>query len=340
MSTTSSAMIAMLNTARVQNNRYFTIIVFIIGVIGNCLNVLVLSQPILSQVPTTRYFLAASGASLASLTSGLVARIMSGWAADPASYNTSLCKFQVFVNKVGQTSCSYFLLAATMDRWFLSNQNRKYRQLSSMKNSTRIIIFILLIVGSYHSLHSICYEAFQTAPPLKCYAGSIVCRYFENISYTFTTILIPQCLMLVFGWKTISNIRQSRRRIKDNNSTKNSIFNTTNANHLARVRSQPTTASTKAKCLTRMLIIQVFTYILLTLPAAGEALYMTITIDSKGSELTDLQLAIDRFMFAFTTVLSYMSISLPFYLYTLMGSVFRQTLWKLLTSQKLCSIQQ
>ena len=329
-------MIAILNTARIQNNRYFTIAIFIVGVVGNCLNVLVLSQPLLNQVPTTRYFLAASGASIAALISGLLARIMSGWAADPASFNTSLCKFQAFVNKLGQTSCSYFLLAATVDRWLQSNPDGKYRQMSSINNSTRTITTILIVFGAYHSVHAICYEAFQTNPPIKCYGGSTACRYFENISYTFTTITIPQCLMLFLGWKTIQNIRQSRRRIRNNQQvTQNSVFVTNTSHGLDAARSRQMANVGKTKSLTRMLIAQVFIYILLTLPAAGQALYMTITIDSKGNKSTDLQLAIDRFCFAFATVLSYLPISLPFYLYTLTGSVFRQTLIKLLTFKKI-----
>ena len=89
----------------------------------------------------------------------------------------------------------------------------------------------------------------------------------------------------------------------------------------------------RLRSLTRMLIIQVLAYILLTLPAAAEALYLTMTLEKKGSEDTDLQLAIDRFIFAFTTVLSYIAISLPFYLYTITGSVFRQTFMKILTTK-------
>ena len=332
MSSVNNTMIATLNTARVQNNRYFTITIFIIGVIGSCLNVLVLSQPALNQAPTTRYFMAASGASLASLTSGLLARVMSGWAADPASHNTALCKFQAFVNKLGQTSCSYFILVASIDRWLQSSQNTRYRQMSSIKNSTRVIIMILIMFAIYHSIHVICYEAFLTSPPVKCYAGSTACRYFENLSYAFITIIIPHCFMLLIGWKTISNIRQSRRCIHTN-INHNSVYNTNTSHSTEGVRTNRMVHRRKLRSLTRMLIIQVVAYIALTLPAAAEALYLTMTLEKKGSKDTDLQLAIDRFIFAFTTVLSYMAISLPFYLYTITGPIFRQTFMKILTTR-------
>ncbi|CAF3390417.1 unnamed protein product [Rotaria sp. Silwood2] len=337
MSSENAALIAVFNIARAHNNRYFTVVIFIIGVLGNCLNVLVLSQPVLNQVPTARYFLAASGASLASLTSGLLARIMSGWTADPASYNRSLCKFQAYTNKLGQTCCSYFILAAAIDRWFQSCQNIRYRQMSSIKNSTRAITIILIVFGIYHSIHAICYEAFQTIPPIKCYAGSKTCRYFENISYALITVIIPHCSILFAGWKTIESIRYSRRRVNVS-VFHNSVFTTNIAPSITRCMRNQITDQAKMRSLTRMLIVQVCTYIILTLPAAGEALYMTITLEKKGSVDTDLQLAIDRFLFAFTAVLSYMAISLPFFLYTLTGSTFRKILIKIVTKKRCCSV--
>jgi ABC-type molybdate transport system permease subunit len=83
-------------------------------------------------------------------------------------------------------------------------------------------------------------------------------------------------------------------------------------------------------------MIQVFTYIVLTLPAVGEALYLTVTLDENGSIESDLKYAVDRFFFAFTGVLSYLSISLPFYLYTLTGRTFRQAIVKIITKMKCC----
>jgi uncharacterized membrane protein YidH (DUF202 family) len=145
MSSQNADLIAGFDTARRQTNLYLTIAIFIIGVIGNLFNVIVFSHPTLNRIPTTRYFLAASGASLASLTSVLLARIFSGWGADPASRNTSLCKFQAYTNKLGQICCSYFILAAAIDRWLQSSRNVHHRQMSSIKNSTRIITLILMV---------------------------------------------------------------------------------------------------------------------------------------------------------------------------------------------------
>lgn len=78
MSSSQSILTAAFDTIRVQNNRYLTSAIFVIGVVGNLLNVIVLSHPTLNQVSTTHYFLAASGAGLAYLSSGLLGRVFAG----------------------------------------------------------------------------------------------------------------------------------------------------------------------------------------------------------------------------------------------------------------------
>jgi len=329
MSSQNTHLIAGFDTARRQTNRYLTTAMFIIGVIGNVFNVIVFSHPTFNRIPTTRYLLAASGTSLASLTSGLLGRIVSGWGSDPASRNNSLCKFQAYTNKLGQTSCSYFILAAAIDRWLQSSRNVHHRQLSSIKNSTRTITLILLVFGIYHCIHAICDEAFLAIPPIKCYAGSIICRYFENISYALVTILIPQLMMLFFGWKNIQNLRQSQRCIGVN-----VIYNFSVSHGIAKGGMNRNVNQAKIRSMTRMLIMQVLAYILFTLPAAGEALYMTVTLPINPNQETDLKLVIDRFFFAFTAMMSYMSISLSFYLYILTGSTFRQTFIKIIRKPK------
>lgn len=98
---------------------------------------------------------------------------------------------------------------------------------------------------------------------------------------------------------------------------------------LLQVQQNQKVGQTKMCSITRMLIIQVLAYILLTLPAAIDAFYTTLTLENQNINDTDLQLSIERFFFAFTTVLSYMGVSLPFYIYILTGPTFRQALMKI-----------
>ncbi|CAF4138465.1 unnamed protein product, partial [Adineta steineri] len=74
-----------LNNISNDLNRYFGIFVFLFGLIGNILNILVLSQRPLRSNPCALLFLASSVSNLIAIVSGLFTRILSGWNLDPTS---------------------------------------------------------------------------------------------------------------------------------------------------------------------------------------------------------------------------------------------------------------
>jgi hypothetical protein len=65
-------------------DQYFASFIFIFGVVGNCLNILVLSQLNLRSNLCAWLFLMSSIADLISILFGLVTRIMARWPTDPA----------------------------------------------------------------------------------------------------------------------------------------------------------------------------------------------------------------------------------------------------------------
>ncbi|CAF3286645.1 unnamed protein product [Rotaria socialis] len=81
MSSDASAIQLWLN-ATTQLNRYFSIFIFIFGVICNILNVLVLSQRNLRANPCAFLFLLSFMASLVAIFSGLFTRTTAGWVID------------------------------------------------------------------------------------------------------------------------------------------------------------------------------------------------------------------------------------------------------------------
>jgi len=307
----------------VQINRYFSLIVFIFAVIGSCLNTLVFGHRALRSSPCSRFFLASSAAAIPSLLSGLIGRIVAGWAADPASRSIWLCKFRTLVNETSQCAAIWLIALASIDRWLVSSPNVTHRQMSSVRNATRSIVLTLLLSGLSHIPHTICYEPFQLPPiPLHCYGATSACRLFDDLFYASIVVLLPCSLMLVFGCMTIKNIHQSRRATRPNN-IQMSIGNQQTKNL---PNAQLKTKMKNERNLTKMLLIQVFILILFTLPQACNSLYATITY---GRDKSVLQKAFDQFFYNLTLLLSYMAVGLPFYMYTLTGSVFRSTLMQL-----------
>jgi hypothetical protein len=97
-----SAIVAWDN-ATTQLNRYFSIFIFLFGIIGNLLNMLVLSQRTLRSNPCASLFLVSSMASLVAILSGLVTRITSGWVVDLTNTITWLCELRTFIVSVSRT---------------------------------------------------------------------------------------------------------------------------------------------------------------------------------------------------------------------------------------------
>jgi hypothetical protein len=58
-----------------------------------------------------------------------------------------------------------------------------------------------------------CYEANLINAPMQCYNKSPECRLISDLSFALISILFPLLLMILFGLKTISNVRQTLRRI-------------------------------------------------------------------------------------------------------------------------------
>ena len=313
----------------VQSNRYFSIIVMLFGVIGCCLNIVVFVQRALRTSPCTRFFLTSSIAGMVSLLSGLMGRLVAGWGVDPAGRHTWLCKFRTLVNASSRCAAIWLIVLAAIDRWLCSCSNVGRRQMSSMKNANRSIALIVFLAMLGHIAQTVCYEPFQLAPmPQRCYGSTPACRVFDDLFYAFVTVLIPCCLMLIFGAMTIKNIQYSRR----------AIIPTGIPMIMMQQRSIPPNqrvkiATKNERNLTKMLFVQVFFVALLTLLNAGQSLYATYTYGTRKSQL---QTNRDQFLYNLALLLSYSAIGIPFYVYTLTGSVFRSTLIQLFKEKFQC----
>ena len=157
-----------------------------------------------------------------------------------------------------------------------------------------------------------CFDANLIGTPMQCYTSSHTCQLYNDICLAFMTITVPSVLMLIFGFLTIVNIRRSRRFVMPNASGTAALDG----------KSRKT-----ENMLTRMLLTQVFLVILLNLPHAIYIFYLTITWSRAN---TPVQRSIDGFIFNVLLLLPFACSCLSFFLYTLSGGLFRQTLAELL----------
>ncbi len=318
-------LIETLDHISIQFNRYFSIFIFLFGTIGNLLNCFVLSRPSLRSNPCAFLFLTSSIANIISITFGLSTRILSGWNMDITDSNSYVCKFRAFVMFVSRTIAFWLIAYATVDRWHSSCYEYHRRKLSSLKHvqrRTRIIIILSILL---YSQTIYCYESNLIFAPLQCYGKTIECRLLTDLTYALITILCPLLIMSIFGFLTIVNIRQrysaksSQGILTDLNENAITIFKSINA---------PRERWKKIdRYLRHVLFIQIIFLTILTIPQVIEKFYTTLTINKNKSLL---HITIDKFIYNFVLLLTYLASGIPFYIYTLSGgSVFRTTLLNL-----------
>ncbi|CAF1365833.1 unnamed protein product [Adineta steineri] len=317
MSSTDIQRIELLIRISNQISRYFSIFIFFGGTIGNIFNIIILSDRSIRKLPSVFLFLIASIASLIAIHLGLITRMLSGWASDPTYTIGWLCKLRTFLVFVSRAVVFWLFVLATIDRLLLSSSENRQRRLSTMKNAQRGALFVIIMSIIIYAQLFYCYEANLTNAPFQCYAKSSSCQLLTDMTFASFTTIVPLLLMLIFGLMTISNIRESHRRL-----CQTSIETMTH-------RLSP--SQQRSKKMERHLLFMVFTQVLvlaiLTLPQAIQRLYAAFI----GPYNSQLQATKDMFVYNIVLLLTYLASAMPFYIYTLTGgTLFRKPLLNLM----------
>ena len=298
-----------LNNISTQINRFIPIVLLLFGLTGNALSCLVFLQRALRTNPCTWYFLAASLSNMAFLTT-VLPTMLGAWNEDWNLMNSvgGFCKLTVFVLLISRSLSLWLIVLATIDRYLASSSDARRRQMRSSKQAARWIIITCVVSVAVWAESIYCFDTNLFNTPIPCYTRSVECRFYNDITLALFTIIFPSVTMLVFGLLTINNIHQSKRLIQPSNTAKN----------ISQRRSRKL-----ERHLTRMLLLQVLLIVAFNLPNAGHVLYLNITF---YQEKTSLQRVTDGFTFNSLLLLPFISCCISFYVHTLSGSVFRQTL--------------
>ena len=319
----------MLSIQTTQINLYLSALIFFFGVIGNLLNIFVLTHRSIRSNSCIFLFLISSIANLISIVSGLISRILSTWQLDFTEIYDVPCKLRAFITFTSRSTALWLIMLATMDRWMISSSEIHRRKLSSLKTAQKGSILITIISISFYLHMLYCYQANLSKTPLKCYGKTSMCRLTTDLTYACFTIILPIVLMTGFGVQTIFNVREAQTAIK--------ISEISSEKSATR---EPLTVSQQKQqrwrklenYLRRMLFIQVILLIVLTLPQAIHKIFYSITSNENKSALA---YDFDRFLYQFELLLPFIQSGLPFYINTLAGGkIFRKTLYKLMRCPK------
>lgn len=300
-------------------NQYGSIVIFLFGVIGNLLNVIVLRKKELRQNPCAWLFLVASIVNILAIVSGLTTRMLSGWAVDPTATISWLCKLRTYVMVITRVIAPWLLVLAMFDRWLVSSSKVHFRRRSTLKNAQRGALVIILIPSLLFCHLFYCYEANLTNTPLRCYYRNYNCLLATDIMSFAMVMIIPTTINATFSLMTIRNIRRSHRRIgmrnaaASTNSSHEIIVQTSAAQNCVVIPTKRAKRRTD-RDLMRMLLVQVLLLIIFTLPLVLEKIYSTIRPKKLPLEAT-----IDSFVYNIALLSSYLTNGMPFYIYTVFG---------------------
>ncbi|CAF1016352.1 unnamed protein product [Rotaria sp. Silwood1] len=256
--------------------------------------------------------------------------MIGGWTTNPTNYIGLVCKLRAFLVFSTRTIAPWLIVLATVDRWLLSSVEAHRRQRSTLKNAQRWTMIIVIFSILLYAQQLYCYEANLMDTPLQCYGKTVACRFITDLSFASITIILPLVLMILFGILTISNVRQSQRRIQG-----------LKLHNMQPTRNKPTGSNngspeTKSKrrtnhSLLRMLLVQVVLLAIFTAPLSLDKFFSTFS----GDNGSPMEKAINNFVYDLAILSYFISNGIPFYIYTLCGgTVFRKALYDFFTLMK------
>jgi hypothetical protein len=146
---------------------------------------------------------------------------------------------------------------------------------------------------------------FGTITP-QCNSQKGIYRTFLGFWHLVLSSLCPSFLMLLFGFLTLKNVRQRRQLVQ--RAGENRAIRRTDIQLL------------------RMLAAQVVVIIIATLPFCVNQLYISFTSSFTKSTL---RIAQDNLAGQITAIVTFFAHSSSFYLYTLVGTIFRKEVVKI-----------
>jgi hypothetical protein len=300
----NSSIVLTINSFAFQMNRYMSIFIILFGSIGNILNLFIFHRPKHRTNPCAIYFFYASVAGLIALYAGLISRIFAGFSSDLSATTQGLCQIRAFIVWVSTTASSWFLTYATVDRYCISCRAVNRRNLSNLRFTHRLMVITSVGASLVFAETFYCYVPNLRNSPMTCYGRNMPCRLYNEICSALFFVFIPSTIMLIFGYATVQNVRKLLLAITP------TVITQGTARIIKKTDRQ----------LIQMLIVQIILSTIFNIPLAVHRLYLTLTLNAIKSPLRS---SIENLCFQFFYLISFMTFGMPFYVYTLTGTVFK-----------------
>lgn len=293
-------MSASLATLATTLSRIILPIIIGIGLVGNALNIIILTRSSLLKHACSNYFLALGFNNLFYCAFLVLSLLGSGYQIYPQYNSLYLCKFLYTIQALLPFISAYLTVLASFDRFCASSTNGHLRNWSH-PNVARRAIFIMILFWCLFHINTLVLCDLRFDDYLGC--GIRTKAVFNQIYVILETILftiVAPCSMTLFGTLTIFNTKRVR------------LLPTVKASYRRTERQ-----------LIRMLLLQVATYVVLNMPLCVTYLMIQLPIGYSPSPSFIFVLSIASFPFAF-------SYATPIFLFILSARVYREVFLQLI----------
>ena len=292
-------------------NRSVLVVYFVFGFVGNLLNIILFTRPILLRSSTSIYLLSASIGNMFVIVLVLPLRFLAdGFHLDPTDFSTVSCRLISYIYHICLALPPLFNVLACADRWAASSLQATRRQFANVQRAKRLVpwtIFFSSLIYSY-ILFTFIREA--TPPPPFCSVDKKHALFVLSFYLIIYTIL-PPASMIFFSISIILNVyRKDNRR----NTTQRVAFN---QNGLIQDRRHRGLSPMQL-----MLVCQAVIECFFTLPFIVIN-FVSMMVDNDQEFLN---------LYAFIRLLIFFNYVSSFYVYTLSSNLYRTQLRQLFLS--------
>lgn len=189
-------------------NYYGPILVLAFGIFGCICNFITFTAVQLRKNSCAFYFLVSTIFDLLSITFGVTTRFANDhFGSTLLNTDRAYCKLRAYLVSAIPLVSMYLVLLSSIDRFMSSSMSVRFRSFSKMKVAYRatIIAIVISFLSCSHILFS-----YDLRPICATMPGGYA--IFDGMFVVFWLGVIPHGSMLVFGFLTLMNTRQTRRR--------------------------------------------------------------------------------------------------------------------------------
>ena len=298
----------MLLDVAAQLAKVVLLIFIILGTIGNILNLVIFTRPVLLRSPCTLYLIAASIDNILVIYTSLLTRMLaSGFNYDITILSDFLCKFRYYPGYVFLAVSPYFYILASFDRYCSSSASTTYRSWSNKKVAKRLIAGAILLACILYIHMAIFFQRNPRGSSYSCYTTPGVYNTFYRIFYLIVYCILPSFFMGFFCVLTSRNIRRQARQIGVSLA----------AGDVGHRRLD--------RHMMRMLFSLILTQLVCILPFAIISL-LSLWMDGSATLFS--------FFNQITILPLFVSYAVSFYVFTLSSRVYRQELYKMMGARE------